>query len=62
MCGLCERRFFLSGLIESGTVRKALLLIGDVDHEYANEEDVSFSMLFGDAGAACSIEKRQWFD
>ncbi len=49
--------YFLAGLIESGTVKKALLLIGDVDHEYHNAEDISFSMMFGDAGAACLLER-----
>lgn len=51
--------YFLSGLIESGTINRALLLIGDVDMEYQNDEDISFAMMFGDAGSACLIERGQ---
>lgn len=51
--------YFLSGLIESGTIKRALLLIGDVDMEYQNDGNISFSMMFGDAGSACIIEKGQ---
>lgn len=49
--------YFLAGLIESGTINKALLLIGDIDHEYKNDEDITFSMMFGDAGSAIMLER-----
>lgn len=49
--------YILAGMIESGTIDKALLLIGDIDHEYKNDEDITFSMMFGDAGSAVLIER-----
>lgn len=49
--------YFLSGLIQSGAVGRALLLIGDAELEHPVYEDHSFSMMFGDAGTACLLEK-----
>lgn len=48
--------YFLSGLVESHTVNKALLLIGDADTNHKIFEDVSQTMMFGDGGAAILIE------
>jgi 3-oxoacyl-[acyl-carrier-protein] synthase-3 len=44
-------------MIESGTIERALLLIGDVDIESEKKANISFSMMFGDAGAACIVER-----
>lgn len=49
--------YFLSGLIQSGAIHRALLLVGDAELELPVYEDLSFSMMFGDAGTACIIEK-----
>ena len=49
--------YFLSGLIQSGAVNRALLLVGDAELEHPVFEDHSFSMMFGDAGSACILEK-----
>ena len=49
--------YFLAGLVESGTINRGLLLVGDVDMEYQNTSDISFAGMFGDAGSACLITK-----
>ena len=50
--------YTIAGLIESGTVERALLLIGDAGTLIeATENDVSFNMMFGDAGAAILLER-----
>lgn len=47
----------LSGLIHSGMLHRALLLVGDADSSHPVTEDHSLSMMFGDAGSACILEK-----
>ena len=49
--------YFLSGLIRSGAVGRALLLVGDAELEHPLYDDHSFTMMFGDAGTACLLEK-----
>ncbi len=49
--------YVLSGLIQSGAIKTALMLIGDAELEHPIFEDHSFTMMFGDSGAACLIEK-----
>lgn len=48
--------YLLSGLIQCGAVKKALLLIGDAELEHPIYDDISFSAMFGDSGAACLLE------
>lgn len=54
--GFINGIYFLSGLIESGTINKALLLVGDADTRREISEDPSTTMMFGDAGAAILLE------
>lgn len=49
--------YVISGLIESGAINRALLLIGDAELEHPIYEDRSFTMMFGDAGSACLMER-----
>jgi len=44
------------GLIESGQVKKILLLTGETYSKYINEEDNAVKPLFGDAGTATIVE------
>ena len=46
----------ISGLISSGGIRKALLLVGDTTSKTTSEEDKSSWPLFGDAGTATALE------
>ncbi len=50
--------YLLAGLIESGTIKRALMLIGDAGaiYEPVNDEK-SFHMMFGDAGSATLLEQ-----
>lgn len=47
----------VGAMIESGLVGKALILVGDADMEHPVVEDHSFSMMFGDCGSACLVER-----
>lgn len=47
----------LGGLIQGGAIKKALLLIGDAELKHPIMEDHSFTMMFGDAGSACLLER-----
>lgn len=48
--------YAISGMIRSGMIRRALLLLGDVKQEHPVTEDHSESMMYGDAGSAVLIE------
>ena len=50
--------YMIAGMIESGAFEKALLLIGDAGTLVESpQNDISFRLLFGDAGAAILMEK-----
>lgn len=49
----------VAGLINSGNLRKALLLVGDVSSTTVSENDKSTYPLFGDAGTATAIERAE---
>jgi len=46
----------ISSLISGGTIRKALLLVGDTASLTSSPEDKSRVLLFGDAGTATALE------
>lgn len=54
--GFVNGIYIVSGLIESGTIDRALLLVGDANTDHQVSDDTSFTMMFGDAGSACIIE------
>lgn len=43
-------------LLQSGNIRKGLLLVGNTQSVYASPKDKSTSLLFGDAGSAVALE------
>ena len=47
----------IGGLIQGGAIQRALLLMGDAELNHPVMEDHSFTMMFGDAGSACLMEK-----
>ncbi len=47
----------MASLIHAGLVNRGLLLVGEVSRADKNTSDHSNAMMFGDAGAACIIEK-----
>lgn len=49
--------YFISGLIESGTINRALLLVGDSDTDHKVTDNTSFTMMFGDASSATILER-----
>lgn len=55
--GFVNGVYLIAGLIESGTIHRALLLVGDSDTNHQVTEDTSFTMMFGDASSATIIEK-----
>ena len=55
--GFVNGVYVLAGLIESGTIQRALLLVGDSDTNHQVTDDTSFTMMFGDASSATIIEK-----
>lgn len=55
--GFVNGLYVISGLIESGTIERALLLVGDSETNHQISEDTSFTMMFGDAGSATLIER-----
>lgn len=55
--GFVNGLYVISGLIESGTIDRALLLVGDSETNHQISEDTSFTMMFGDAGSATLIER-----
>lgn len=48
--------YLVSGLIESRTISRALLFVGDCETNHGVYEDTSATMMFGDAGSATLIE------
>ncbi len=55
--GFVNGLYVVSGLIESGTINRALLLVGDADTNHQVTDDTSFTMMFGDASSATILEK-----
>lgn len=55
--GFVNGIYILSGMIQSGMIERALLLVGDAVIDRPLTDDKSFSMMFGDAGSACILEK-----
>ncbi len=43
-------------MMQSGTIKKALLLVGNTQSVYASPKDKSTALLFGDAGSAMALE------
>lgn len=46
----------VSSIIQTGMIKKALLLVGNTQSFYASPEDQSTALLFGDGGAAIALE------
>lgn len=55
--GFVNGIYILAGLIESGTINRGLLLVGDSDTNHQVSDDTSFTMMFGDASSATIVEK-----
>lgn len=55
--GFVNGLYVVAGLIESGTIDRALLLVGDSDTNHQTTDDTSFTMMFGDAGSATIVER-----
>ncbi len=55
--GFVNGIYIIAGLIESGTINRALLLVGDSDTNHKITDDVSFTMMFGDGSSAAIIER-----
>lgn len=55
--GFVNGIYIIAGLIESGTINRALLLVGDSDTNHQITDDTSFTMMFGDASSATIIER-----
>lgn len=55
--GFVNGVYVLAGLVESGTIRRGLLCVGDSDTNHQVTEDTSFTMMFGDAGSVSLIER-----
>ncbi len=55
--GFVNGLYILAGLIESGTINRALLLVGDSETNHQVTEDTSFTMMFGDASSAAIVER-----
>jgi len=49
----------ISALMHSSNIKRGLLLVGDTSNKNIAPEDKSSCMLFGDAGSATLLEKRQ---
>lgn len=54
--GFVNGIYILAGLIESGTIKRALLLVGDSETNHQVTDDTSFTMMFGDACSATLLE------
>jgi 3-oxoacyl-[acyl-carrier-protein] synthase III len=46
----------IGSIMQGGTIRKALLLVGNTQSEYASYEDRTTYLLLGDAGTATALE------
>ena len=55
--GFVNGVYIIAGLIESGTIDRGLLLVGDSNTNHQITENTSFTMMFGDASSATIIEK-----
>ena len=55
--GFVNGIYFIAGLVESGTINRALLLVGDSDTDHKVTDNTSFTMMFGDASSATIIER-----
>ena len=55
--GFVNGIYILAGLVESGTINRGLLLVGDSDTNHQVSDDTSFTMMFGDASSATIVEK-----
>ena len=55
--GFVNGLYVMAGLIESHTIDRGLLLVGDSDTNHQVTDDTSFTMMFGDAGSATLIER-----
>lgn len=55
--GFVNGLYILAAMIESGTIERALLLVGDSDTNHQITEDTSFTMMFGDASSATILER-----
>lgn len=55
--GFINGIYLIAGLIESGTINRALLLAGDAETNHRITEDTSFTMMFGDASSATIVER-----
>ena len=55
--GYVNGLYLVAGLIESGTINRALLLVGDADTNHQITDDTSFTMMFGDASSATIVER-----
>ena len=55
--GFVNGTYFAAGLIESGTIDRALLLVGDADTNHQITDNTSFTMMFGDASSATIMER-----
>ncbi len=55
--GYVNGLYLAAGLIESETIERALLLVGDSETNHQVTNDTSFTMMFGDAGSATLLER-----
>ena len=55
--GFVNGVYVAAGLIESGTIERALVLVGDSDTNHNISDDTSFTMMFGDASSATIVER-----
>lgn len=55
--GFVNGLYILAGLIESGTIDRALLLVGDTETNHQINDNTSFTMMFGDASSATILER-----
>ena len=46
----------MGSIVSQGTIKKALLLVGNTQSVYASPEDKSTALLFGDGGSAIALE------
>lgn len=46
----------VGSIVSQGTIKKALLLVGNTQSVYASPEDKSTALLFGDGGSAIALE------
>ena len=49
-------------IMQTGNIKKALLLVGNTQSVYASPRDKSTALLFGDAGSATALEYQQGAD